>query len=76
MQISVSIDCDRTQNGPPPPKKKKKKKKKKNLGAIGHPCYNEFCVLTNFVPTGFHCISQSKTCDLGGWAKFEPWITI
>ena len=27
------------------------------LGAIGHPCYNEFSVLTNFVLTGFHWIS-------------------
>ena len=45
MQISVSIDSDQTQNGQPP----------KILGTIGHPRYNEFSVLTNFVLTGFHC---------------------
>ena len=27
------------------------------LGAIGHPYYNEFSVLTNFVLKGFHCTS-------------------
>ena len=25
------------------------------LGAIGHPQYNDFSVLTNLVVTGFHC---------------------
>ena len=48
MQISVSIDSDRTRNGQPP----------QILEAIGHPRYNELRVLTNFVLTGFHCTSN------------------
>ena len=46
MQISESVDSDGTRNGQPP----------QILGVIGHPRYNEFSVLTNFVLTGFHCI--------------------
>ena len=46
MQISVSIDSDRTRNGQPP----------QILGAIGHPRYNGISELTDFVITGLHCI--------------------
>ena len=45
MQISVSIDSDRTRNGQPP----------QILGAIGHPRYNGISELTDFVITGLHC---------------------
>ena len=50
MQISVSIDSDRTRNGQPP----------QILGAIGHPRYNGISELTDFVITGRHCISQVR----------------
>ena len=50
MQISVSIDSDRTQKGQTP----------KILGAIGNTRYNEFSVLTNFVLMGFHCMYLFK----------------
>ena len=50
MQISVSIDSDRTRKGQPP----------KILGAIGNTRYNEFSVLTNFVLMGFHCMYLFK----------------
>ena len=48
MQISVSIDSDRTRNDQPP----------QILGAIGHPRYNGIRELTDFVITGLHCITQ------------------
>ena len=62
MQISVSKDSDRTRNGqntPPPPPPK-------ILGTIGHPRYNEFSVLMNFVPTGFSCIESTCFSDMRG----------
>ena len=39
------------------------------LGAIGHPRYNEFSVLTNFILTGFHCILP---CLYGSIYKHKP----
>ena len=57
MQISVSIDSDRTRNGQPP----------QILGAIGHPRYNGISELTDFVITGLHCIRTSRLCPWVYW---------
>ena len=52
LSMQISVDSVRIRNGqtPPPPPPPPQ-----ILGAIGHPHYNEFSVVTNFVLTGFHC---------------------
>ena len=60
MQISVSIDSDRTRNVQPP----------QILGAVGHPHYNEVSVLTNFVLTGFHCTCLHEIVSKASWLMY------